>query len=110
MVGRVPPRASSGIVLMDAAQQRRRTVQPMRNQPLGEGLEINRQEVDQIVEAALFDRHRPIHERLEEVKAWADKGLPMQCRVVQADADTASRLPLENMECPAGVDHLKSPN
>src|SRR5262249_23020582 len=70
---------------MNSAKQGDGAVQQPRRQPRRHGFEIDRKQVDQIVEAALLDRQLPVHEGLAEIEARPGDEFPMQIRVVKPD-------------------------
>ena len=64
----VAPRSGVRVVLMQAAQQPIGSVQPSRQHPVRHRLDIELQQIDQIVEAALFEGQGSVDKSLRQVE------------------------------------------
>ena len=63
-------------------------------------LPFDREEIEQIVEAALLDRQRPVHIGFAEIEARSRGELPVQRRIVQPDRDARAGRAGEAVERP----------
>ena len=102
-MGYVPPGAVERIVLVKPAQWADVTVQNPPERALGERFDIDREQVDQIVKAALFDRQRSIHVGFAQVEARPRGKLPVEQRLVQPDRHARSGRSVECVEPSAGI-------
>ena len=103
-MGYVLPGARQRVVLMDSAEQSDRAVEQPCRQPLRHGFEVDREQVNQIVEAALLDRQLPIHEGFAEIEARLGGEFPMQGRIAKTDGYTFAGRSVERVEHSAGID------
>ena len=104
MVGDVLPGAGQRVELMDAAQKLVRPVEQPRQHALGHGLDVELQQVDQVVKAALLDRQAAVDISLRQIEPRPDDQLAVQGPVVQADRRTRPGRSGEIMGGAAGVD------
>ncbi len=104
MVGDILPGAGQRVELMDAAQELVRPVEQPRQHALGHGLDVELQQVDQVVKAALLDRQAAVDISLRQIEARPDDQLAVQGPVVQADRRTRPGRSGEIMAGAAGVD------
>ena len=77
MVGSIPPGSRDRVILAQPTQCGDRAVQETPEKSLGQAIEIGREKVDQIVEAALLDRQRSVDVRLRQIETWPDKKFPV---------------------------------
>src|SRR5215469_2210128 len=92
---------------MNPPGQTERTVEERGDYSCRQALEVDGEQIEQIVETALFDRQRAVDEGLGQIKTRPGQELPVQSRIVKPDRDVASRRSLEAVFPPASVSDMQ---
>src|SRR5262245_22922615 len=102
-MGDVLPGSRERVVLTETPQRTERAIQNPSQWASWERFQIDREKVDQIVKAALFDCQRPVHEGFAEVEARPGDELPVERSMVKPDRDALSGGSGEAVNATAGI-------
>src|SRR4051794_17162369 len=106
-MGRVPAGAAHWIKLVKPAQRAERAVEYPGERTFGERFEIDRDQVHEVVEAALLDRQRPFHKSFAEIEARPRSELPVEGRVVEPHRDARPSASGDGMNLPSGIHNVE---
>ncbi len=102
-------RAPQRIVLLENAEGAAETLIERRQRRARREAEVDGGEIQEVVDAGVFDRQRPIHERLADIEARIEEQLVAERGVVQPDGNVGTGLAGKAMDRAMRIDDAQCP-